>query len=227
MGKDSVDLIEIIKTWQGEGPNSGQRILLCRFKSCDRLENKNPCPWCDTIVKMRALEETQAPIENLQKIIKLDSLGLMITGGEPTYGKNLEQTIRLIKELDYTFANIETNGYDVNSLLLKIPKNKSVTVVYSPKFFTEKELHEEINNTKLIIQDPRLVVKLVYDQDNEELLNKFIEVLVDFKYNNKLYIMPKGKTRDEILENAPVCFDISEKYKANFSSRMHIIYNFI
>jgi len=45
----SLRLIENMITWQGEGPNTGKRVILLRFKKCDRVENKNHVliviPW--------------------------------------------------------------------------------------------------------------------------------------------------------------------------------------
>ena len=43
-----INLIENFVSWQGEGPDSGQAMIILRFKNC----NLN-CPWCDTKVKMR------------------------------------------------------------------------------------------------------------------------------------------------------------------------------
>ena len=52
----NVNLVEAGITWQGEGPNSGRTMLLTRFKECSRngaRDNPQPCPFCDTQIKMR------------------------------------------------------------------------------------------------------------------------------------------------------------------------------
>ncbi len=51
-----VRAIEVFITYQGEGPDSGQRMLLVRYKRCNRN-----CPWCDTEVKMRISHEFEIP----------------------------------------------------------------------------------------------------------------------------------------------------------------------
>ena len=52
MNEVGINLIENIITWQGEGPDCGQRMLLLRFKECDRVEEKRPCPWCYTCFRI-------------------------------------------------------------------------------------------------------------------------------------------------------------------------------
>ena len=44
---------------------------------------------------------------------------------------------------------------------------------------------------------------------------------------DQLWFMPQGTTKEELIENSANTFDLAEKYNANFSSRMHIIYNFL
>ena len=61
---NSVKLIESCITWQGEGPDSGRRMLMLRFKRCNRN-----CSWCDTQVRMRNAMESDYSLHDLQLII--------------------------------------------------------------------------------------------------------------------------------------------------------------
>ena len=61
-----------------------------------------------------------------------------------------------------------------------------------------------------------------------EFNNRFLDFLTEIKFNNnRIFLMPEGKTREELINNSPKVFDVAEKYKTNFSSRDHIIYGFI
>lgn len=220
---EKVNLIECINTWQGEGPDSGKRMLLVRFKKCNKK-----CSWCDTLVKMRAEQEFEFSLQRLQEIISSENVGLMITGGEPTFGKQLEQTIAMLNYLNYPYANVETNGCKLKELMDKIntPPN-NVKFIYSPKIFSDEDYEIELETLKAIYDDPRLYVKLVYDNKHNYLIHDFLEEIIKLGINNKVYLMPKGSTREELLKSAPEVFDAAEKYKVGFSSRTHLMYGFV
>ncbi len=218
---DSVNLIENIISLQGEGCDTGRRMLLCRFKLCNRH-----CEWCDTLVKMRVEQEGLYTLEQLQKNIDEYKLGLLITGGEPTFGKNLEQTILMLNKLNYSIANIETNGYNLPLLISKINKSKNVDYSWSPKLFNQKDLSEALKIVEDVKCYNNVFIKIVYENRIE--VTEFLKYITDIlNLNDRVYLMPKGITLQELLVNAPKVFDVIEEYKINFSSREHIVYNFI
>ena len=105
---NNVKLIECITTWQGEGPGSGQYMLLVRFKKCQLK-----CSYCDTMIKMRNSVDGIFKISDLQKAINRIKGGLLITGGEPTMYN--EDVVNMLTMLTYNTANVETNGYKYHS----------------------------------------------------------------------------------------------------------------
>lgn len=219
----TVQLIECITTWQGEGPDVGKRMLITRFKTCNKK-----CRWCDTIVKMRSFQAADFTIEQLQKVIDDQKLGIMITGGEPTFHTNLQQSIMLLNLLDYPIANVETNGFNLAELTSKVPLSKPVKFIYSPKIFSEEDLENEKKNVLIFKDDPRIYFKIVFE--NNELINEYLSYLCLFEdliRLQRIYLMPEGITRADLLRNAPAVFDAAEKYKMCFSSRTHIIYEFV
>ena len=222
---ESVKIIENFKSFQGEGPDCGCSMLILRFKYCDRVENKKPCEFCDTILKMRITNESESKIEDIQKIINIERCGVLITGGETTYEKHINDCISLINNLNYPIANVETNGYNIQKLLNEIDKNKKVKMIYSPKFFNSDELEEDINKTKQIYKDERVFIKVVVEES--ELIRTYLSYVSGLGINNRIYLMPEGKTRDELIKNSPIVFDICEEYKFNFSSRTHLMFDFI
>ena len=227
MVQEVLNLIECGITWQGEGPDSGKRMLLIRFKVCDRN-----CPYCDTKVKMRSAHEFSVPLNEIQKEVDTQCVGIMITGGEPLFNLNFTNTMKIIEKIDCPNFNIETNGLMLVEALEKldvIQKNKPdnlVKFILSPKLFSHKDLEFYINLVNKINNDPRVYIKLVYEET--EFNNEFLNYVTNSGfYRQHIYLMPEGKTREELLQNSPAVFDMAERCKVNFSSRDHIIYNFI
>ena len=86
-----IKCIETFVSWQGEGFSSGQRMLIVRFKRCNRVESGRGCPWCDTQIKMRTNIEYSISLDKIQEILDKDKCGILITGGCPTYSTNFDQ----------------------------------------------------------------------------------------------------------------------------------------
>lgn len=223
MKKGIVQLIECITTWQGEGPDVGKRMLITRFKTCNKK-----CRWCDTYVKMRAFEAADFTLEKLQHVINTQKLGLMITGGEPTFHHNYDQTKLMLNELEYPIANVETNGYGLDPLIDTIDPKKNIKYIYSPKIFSQEDLEKEKLNTYNLVKRDNVYFKIVYEPN--ELIESYLTYISTFDnviLNQRVYLMPEGITRADLLRNAPKVFDAAEKYKCCFTSRTHIMYEFI
>jgi organic radical activating enzyme len=243
--------IEVFSTWQGEGPDSGKRMLLTRFKECDRVDgdNKPPCYYCDTLVKMRTTVEAEYSLAQLQQTIDEEKLGLMITGGEPTYSENLNETLKLIDNLKvHGPINIETNGCDLIKFLTLLSTDRvayssnQLKIMLSPKIFGEKDIQRYFDiinfvETRKKEYDniyfyPLVYYKLVYtNNEHTNLLNdNFLQALFFesvYEPHKRVYLMPEGKTKEELLKSSSLVFDKCEEWKVNFSSRDHIVYSFI
>ena len=225
---DNVKLIECINTWQGEGPDVGQRMLLCRFKYCNLR-----CPWCDTLVKMRAQQEAEYNIEQLQEIIDEEKVGLMITGGEPTFNsgshRQFTSTVNMLNNLQYPLANVETNGFALAELVSAVQSEKPVHYIYSPKLFNEKDLQGAISKIQILIESidySNVYLKPVCEPTVQ--MTEFLKFLQHIKFpNNRVYLMIQGSCREELLTNSPTVFDMAEEYKFNISGRSHLIYDFV
>jgi len=222
---EKVKLIECINTWQGEGVNVGQRMLLCRFKYCNLK-----CSWCDTRVKMRAEQEAEFSIPQLQKIIDKEKVGLMITGGEPTFStpnrNQFYMTGMMLNQLNYPIANVETNGYKLGQLIDVVNENQPVNYIYSPKLFTEQDLTLAIDNVQKLVEYNNVYLKPVCETTTYMI--EFMKFLSKIQFpNNRVYLMIQGKNREELLSNAPNVFDMAEEYRFNISGREHLIYDFV
>jgi organic radical activating enzyme len=217
---ESVNLIECINTWQGEGVDTGKRMLLCRFKYCNKT-----CMWCDTLVKMRAIQEAEFKLSKLQEIMDEERTGLMITGGEPTYSNQLQQTTAMLNDLTYPVANVETNGLGLLELIKEVNPDKNIHYSYSPKIFNDKDYDEALELSETVASNSKVYMKLVYM--NESILNDFLKVVTKVFPSNRIYLMPNGKDKKTMFSNAQCVFDAAEEFKTNVSSRMHLVYDFV
>lgn len=218
---NKIRIIENFVTWSGEGNTVGQRMLLLRFKKCNRT-----CKFCDTQVKLRISQEFDFSLKEIQKIVDKEMCSLLITGGEPTFSDNLDQTVLLINRVKCNLFNIETNGVGLEELIKRVNKNKNVIYVLSPKLFNQTDV---IGYKRLIDQirtNKKVIIKLVTEDRPE--IHQFLDWLVETKFDMmRVWLMPEGTTKDAIINHASFVFDTAEKYKCNFSSREHIIYGFI
>ena len=237
LSQKDIPLIEKIMTWQGEGCNAGKRMLLVRFKYCNCH-----CPFCDTWTKMGELEEELFSLDDIINDIKKQSIeNLMITGGEPTLGNkregkrsNFDSTIDMLTYVPFEYADVETNGYNIEDLLHKSIKimsfqtNKKINISYSPKFFKDSDIDEAIKKCQyLTLYKPYVpVLKVVV---GTELSDAFVyKIVTDKIYDpNSLYLMPLGATNEELQQSFPNVVKMAEALKCNISGRMHLTHNFV
>lgn len=217
--------IESFVSWQGEGFNTGQRMLILRVKKCNRACIFNGSS-CDTNVKMRISNEFELPFKEIQKTVNEEKAGILLTGGEPTLDIYMDQTVSVINKIKCHLFNIETNGVGLEELIKRVNKNKNVVYVLSPKLFNQTDL---IGYKRLVDQiktNKKVIIKLVTEDRPE--IHLFLDWLSETNFDmTRVYLMPQGTFREEIFRNAPFVFDTAEKYKCNFSSREHIIYGFV
>ena len=220
---NEVRLIENFVSWQGEGPDSGQTMIILRFKTCNLK-----CPWCDTQVKMRISAEAPHELSDIQSTINENKAGILVTGGEPTVSRHFDETLTLLNELDYPIANVESNGFNLEELIIKTNPSKNVHFMYSPKFFTQKDLDSAIIRTESLLPYLNLYIKVVYE-DND-LVKEYLAWLsskITIEQAKKVWLMPEGTTRVDLIRNSEEVFNACEEYKFNFSSRSHIIFGFV
>lgn len=225
MEEKSVRLIENFVSWQGEGPDSGQAMIILRFKSCNLK-----CPWCDTSVKMRISAEAPYMLSDIQKTINDRRAGLLITGGEPTVDRHFKETLMLLNELDYPIANVESNGYKLKELIAQTDPTKKVRFMYSPKIFSNTDMERAMEMVDEILYQDRVFMKVVYE--DRALITGFLEWLSNHNQlgvaeSRKVWLMPEGVTRSDLIRNSEEVFNACERYKFNFSSRSHIIFGFV
>lgn len=223
MSEKSVRLIENFVTWQGEGPDSGRRMIILRFKTCNRK-----CVWCDTQVKMRVSAEAPHLLSDIQKTIYEEKAGILVTGGEPTVERHFEEAQWLLNLLDYPIANVESNGYNLRELVLDTAGSKNVKFMYSPKIFTDTDLKEAMITSDTLLDFHSVYFKIVWEEGFTDAFCQWLSTKVKGRSaEERVWLMPEGVTRPDIIRNSERVFDMAEKYKFNFSSRNHLIFGFV
>ncbi len=98
---DSLHLVDLFWTIQGEGRYAGHRALFVRMPFCNLT-----CPWCDTSFdKFHKTSES-----DFIKLATSEPARLaVVTGGEPTLHKHTPRVIKILKSLGF-FVCMESNG---------------------------------------------------------------------------------------------------------------------
>jgi organic radical activating enzyme len=178
---------------------------------------------------MRISAESPHNLEDIQNTIIEARAGILVTGGEPTVPKHIKEASLLLNELDYPIANIETNGYDLVGLYDQVDSKKNIHYIYSPKLFNSDDFDCAIELTEQILHLDDIFIKVVYEDDNffvQDYLDYLTEN-IDIRNSQKVWLMPEGSTRADLIKNSEKVFDACEKYKFNFSSRDHILFGFV
>ena len=216
-------LIENFVSWQGEGPDSGRTMIILRFKTCNLK-----CPWCDTQVKMRVSAEAPHKLVDIQQTINERKAGILVTGGEPTVPKHFDEAASLLNDLDYPIANVESNGFRLYEFIGAVKPTKPVKFIYSPKIFTSDDFSLARDTLNKIAGHHGVYVKVVWDGNTHtKVFLEWLATQEDLLEQHKVWVMPEGVTRAELIKNSEQTFDICEKYRMCFSSRDHIIFGFV
>ena len=213
---------EIFKSIQGEGPNFGTPAIFLRTAHCNLK-----CTWCDTKYtwdwdhydfKKEVIEMTIDEIK--EKILDLEIKHLVITGGEPLLQQDdLADLLSFLKP-DF-YVEIETNCTILpNKMLTDLVDQWNV----SPK--TENsgnplELYENNECYYFFANQENCFFKYVVENESDiPEIKKFVT-----KYNipeNRVQLMTQASTKEEISAREK---SISELAKANnflFSPRLHV-----
>ena len=213
---------EIFKSIQGEGPNFGKPAIFLRTAQCNLK-----CTWCDTKytwdwenydytkeVKEMTLEEIK------EQLLDLEIKHLVITGGEPLLQQDdLADLLSFLKP-DF-YVEIETNCTILpNKMLTDLVDQWNV----SPK--TENsgnplELYENDECYYFFANQENCFFKYVVEDESDiPEIKKFVT-----KYNipeNHVQLMTQASTKEEISAREK---SISELAKVNnflFSPRLHV-----
>lgn len=194
---------------QGEGLNAGQPAVFVRFGNCNLK-----CSWCDTKYTWQpgVSDNVEAPLARIFGEIKKypQCKHLVITGGEPMLQQSVISSIR--REFPDYYIEVETNGSqavhcfdDVNLFTVSYKTSNSGNAPYELKTINEKCVYKFV---------------VCGEGDFEE-----IESVIK-KYSlpaDKIFLMPEGVTREEILKKENFVSEYCKKNGYQFTTRLHIL----
>lgn len=141
----SVEVVNIWKTLQGEGPFSGQRAVFIRTAGCNLT-----CSGCDTDYTSNRRRMTVSQIVDAVLLLQGTKGLIVLTGGEPLRQNVYPLIMRLLSM--GSEVQIETNGTVFNEWIPKFNYGK-FCIVCSPKTSCiREELWHFIDAVKYIVQ---------------------------------------------------------------------------
>ncbi len=199
-----LEISEIFKSLQGEGPFAGRPATFVRLSGC--IEPY--CTWCDT--RYAREKGTATEIESIVgQVAEFNNTLAVITGGEPflQWDTGLAGLEHALIKLGYT-VQYETSGK------AGIPASVKGHVVCSPKFIDgcwqiDLENLSRVNDFKFVVRDDFQAVE------------DFIQAHAIPK--TRVWIMPRGATRAEQIQRLATVWKFCTDHKYNFSPRLHTL----
>ena len=208
---------EIFEAIQGEGPTIGMPVIFLRLSGCNLT-----CSWCDSkytwhndyLEKSTKYTNTQL----VTALSKYKSRRIVITGGEPML--QARQFGDLFKFLHPPFTvEFETNGTIYNEIL---EHSMVASINCSPKLKSSGVSESRYNYPVLKkINDLKTsCFKFVAKDINDinEIHNQF-----HFIEREKIYLMPEGQTRAEVIKSSRWVIKQCIKNRWKLSPRAHIL----
>ena len=213
---------EIFKSIQGEGPNFGKPAIFLRTAQCNLK-----CTWCDTKytwdwknydfqkeVKEMTIDEVK------DAILDLEIKHLVITGGEPLLQQDdLADLLSFLKP-DF-YVEVETNCTILpNKMLTDLVDQWNV----SPK--TENsgnplELYEDSECYFFFANQENCFFKYVVENETDiPEIKKFVA-----KYNipeTRVQLMTQASTKEEVRSREKSISELAKQHNFVFSPRLHV-----
>ena len=213
---------EIFKSIQGEGPNFGKPAIFLRTAQCNLK-----CTWCDTKYTWDwqnydfSKEVKEMTIDQIKEsILEFEIKHLVITGGEPLLQQDdLAELLSFLKP-DF-YVEIETNCTILpNKMLTDLVNQWNV----SPK--TENsgnplELYENNECYYFFASQENCFFKYVVEDKNDiPEIKKFVT-----KYNipeKRVQLMTQASTKEEIHSREKSISELAKQHNFGFSPRLHV-----
>lgn len=220
-----VPVVEIFESFQGEGRFMGRRALFIRFAGCNLV---GECKYCDTNFRVRKLMTLNGIVSSVMDYLANDGKLVVFTGGEPMIYQNVIADIIRYSDRDgRAIFQIETNGTirPSSSFIEWIDR-----IVVSPKRGYEGKAYKNFASNGLMLKritDWKYVVGNVPKDSTfwkPKEIKKIVRDMVH-SYNvslDRIWLMPYGANRDEIIKNSRIVWKLARKLGVNYSDRIHI-----
>lgn len=213
-------------TLQGEGPSLGRPAMFVRLGLCNL-----DCAWCDTpytwdwtgkngIKYDKSKELRRVSVGDLVDSLCRPGLPkrIVVTGGEPlVQSTSLVALVRTLTDADRT-VEIETNG------TLEPPTELLNLVQWniSPKLIGSGASEPRYNTVTLKQYTTATNYAFKFVITSEDDLNEVLTLAAWFD-KSKMYVMPEGRTADEINSKLPTLFEWAAPLGINVTTRLHVL----
>lgn len=222
---------EVFKSLQGEGTQQGRPVIFIRTFGCNM-----GCSFCDSRFSWDNKESDKNKISmSSQEVIdailatKGNTKHWVITGGEPLLQQ--EAFLELIELFSNTYGFLPEIDWETNGTITPIKRIDEITNIYavSPKLSNalsgkkQETFNKRIKDEpiKFFNDSPKAFFKFVVG--NEADLSEVNEIKDFFKIaNNKIFLMPLGKTKMELTNRNVWLFNYCVNKHFNFSSRLQV-----
>lgn len=231
---------ELFYTIQGEGKRLGRPSFFVRTNFCNLRCKFSSGNLCDTAYTSwypnDLMNVGEVSIDSIVKeYSKVMCNDVVITGGEPTmYLEDLQSLCKEIKKCnEKSYITIETNGTFIGDFVKYInlasisPKLESSTPFDTEyeKMHSKNRINLEVLRNYNQLHSKNLIEvqwKFVYSSqsDIEEILD--LQKKVGF-LNEDIYLMPEGRTEEDLSEKRIEVVEKCKKYKFNYTDRLHVI----
>jgi len=191
---------------QGEGLTVGLPVYFVRLSGCN-----TQCDFCDTKYHKYGVKLDNKFIASQILDSKLEDI--VFTGGEPML--QIKDVYDIIQTLPKHTFHLETNGSIYNK---KADDFKFIAC--SPK--KQQVEKGKLDSYKQFANLHQTIFKFVYENKESDLwIKKFMKDINI--HEDRIWIMPEGKSRDLQIARMPEVMQYCLKNKFHFSPRLHIL----
>lgn len=236
-------ILELYTAVQGEGGRAGMPTVVVRTTGCTHRCYFGEGGWCDSWYTSIHPEKPKYSFKDIEQTYEKNPhiTEMMLTGGSPTMHRDFVNDLATWCEYNNIFLTIETEGShfietdwpidlislspkfsnSIPQLGTKTPKERVVDqrfIDQHNKFRMNVEVME-----KMIDYHNDYQIKPVWGGD-QETFEEIFSFLLELKIPaRKVYLMPAGDTREQLLNTYPIVMEKCIEMGWNFTGRPHII----
>lgn len=217
-------------TIQGEGKSAGMKVMFLRLSTCNLH-----CVWCDTPYTWnwigtkhshpQKFEQSKElhPMGTFEIVSRLeisDTQALVVSGGEPLLQQ--QELVTLFKELKKLgfWIEVETNGtIEPCDEILNLVDQINCSPKLSNNVADSKNTRVRSKALQKLVSNPKTWFKFVIS--NEKDIEEVLEYVNTFKMT-RVYLMPLGKTIEELQQTKNQTKELAIRYGFNYSDRLHV-----
>lgn len=235
---------ELYTAIQGEGCRAGMPTIVVRTTGCTHRCFFGDGGWCDAWRNSIHPEKGKYTYDDIRNIYSDNPQisEMMLTGGSPTMHMKMVNNLNEFAKVHGIVVTLESEGshklelerpIDLYSLSPKlsnsVPKLGTVTPkgkVVDQKFIDQHNkfrLNYDVMRYNIEVASKDYQIKPVWDGSDkvlDEIFSLCHHLNVPFE---KVYLMPAGDNREELIKMYPIVIETAIKYGMNFTGRPHII----